>query len=171
VGILDTEKVTKALWNGLNDRKRISHNLLKNDWVRVVETKDGKRIIVINIPRARRPQRPVYVGENPMTGTYRRNYEGDYLCDAETVKRMLAEQVEDARDAKIAPGFALRDLDGESVRAYRSQFRDVRPTHPWNDHDDTEFLRCIGGWGRDRQNTEFEGPTIAGLLMFGTLRP
>src|ERR1035438_5387732 len=31
------------------------------------------------VPRANRRQRPVYVGQNPINGTYRRNYEGDYL--------------------------------------------------------------------------------------------
>ena len=34
-----------------------------------------KSVLVMEIPRANRRQRPVYVGQNPINGTYRRNYE------------------------------------------------------------------------------------------------
>ncbi len=36
------------------------------------------------VPRAGREQRPVYVGRDPMTGTFRRNDEGDYRCKLST---------------------------------------------------------------------------------------
>ena len=61
--------------------------------VEVIEVQ-SKSVIRIQVPRARRLQRPVYTGQNPLTGTYRRNYEGYYRCDEETVKRMIAEQVD-----------------------------------------------------------------------------
>jgi hypothetical protein len=35
---------------------------------------------MIKIPRATRSQGPIYIEQNPLTGTYRRNYEGDYNC-------------------------------------------------------------------------------------------
>ena len=82
---------------------------------------------------------------------------------------MMAEQVEDERDARLLEGYGFDDLDLTTLNAYRNQFKATRPDHPWLDLDDREFLRCIGGWTRDRQSGR-EGPTLAGLLMFGKLR-
>ncbi len=167
-GIADVSRLQKTLWDALNDRDQISVNLLGRQDVEVVEVA-ATQVLRIRVPRARRAQRPVYVGRNPLIGTYRRNYEGDYRCDEETVRRMLAEQVEDARDARLLDGFDERDLDDATLRAYRNQFRAARPDHPWGDLDDRAFLRMIGGWTQDR-TTGKEGLTLAGLLMFGGFR-
>ena len=51
-------------------------NILSNKDVYTREV-DGKRIIVINVPRAQRFDRPVYLDGNTFN-TYRRNGEGDY---------------------------------------------------------------------------------------------
>ncbi|MGH2532185.1 MAG: ATP-binding protein, partial [Thermomicrobiales bacterium] len=167
-GISEPDRVLASLWNGLNDRDQVSANLLTDKMVSIVEV-EGKRVIEIRVPRAIRTQRPAFIGKNPLEGTYRRNYDGDYLCDHETVKRMLVEQVEDDRDGRLLEGFTLDDIDLSSFRAYRNQFRAAKPDHPWHDEDDKELLRLLGGWRRDRQTGD-EGLTIAGLLMFGMLR-
>lgn len=168
-GIRDTPKVVKALWDGLNNRQIVNVNLLRNEHVQVIPT-DGGAVIRIDVLRATREQRPVHVGPNPLTGTYRRNYEGDYRCDEETVRRMLAERIEDSRDSRLLEGFSLADLDAETIKVYRVQFRTRKPDHPWNDLETPEFLRSLGAWSIDR-STGKEGLTIAGLLMFGRLRP
>jgi predicted HTH transcriptional regulator len=167
--IRDTSKVVKALWDGANNRQVVSENLLQNKDVQVLHV-EGAHIIRVNVPRASRDQRPVHIGENPLTGAYRRNYEGDYRCDKETVRRMLAERIEDSRDSRLLDGFAMGDLDTDTVKVYRIQFRTRKPDHPWNDLETVEFLRSLGAWGRDRQTGE-ESVTLAGLLMFGRLRP
>jgi ATP-dependent DNA helicase RecG len=167
IGIGNSDRLLKTLWDRLNNRQQISINLLTDKMVEVIEVQN-KQVIRIAIPRARRSQRPVYVGQNPFTGTYRRNYEGDYLCDKETVKRMLAEQVEEERDARLLENYGFDDIDQNTLKAYRNQFKATKPDHPWLDLDDQEFLRSIGGWGQDRQ-TGSQGLTIAGLLMFGKL--
>ena len=169
IGIIDPSRVIDQLWSSLNNREKVSINILKDEMVSVV-THDGKQFIRIIVPPARREQKPVYVGKNPLTGTYRRNFSGDYLCDESTVKRMIAEQVEESRDAKLLSHFNEADLDGNTLRSYRNRFRSTKPTHPWNSLDDHEFLRSIGGLIRDRASGE-EGLTLAGLLMFGKLRP
>jgi len=120
-GIAVPERVLKALWDGLNNRQRISINLLTDKMVEVIEIQ-GKQVIRIQVPRARRAQRPVYVGQNPLTGTYRRNYEGDYLCDEETIKRMLAEQVEEVRDARLLENYGFDDIEPNTLKAYRNQY-------------------------------------------------
>jgi predicted HTH transcriptional regulator len=164
-GIVDVARVQKALWDSLNNRQRVSANLLADANVEVRDF-DGTRVILVHVPRATRRQRPVYVGENPMTGTYVRNFEGDYRCDEETVRRMLAERVEDSRDERILQHYSVDDLDPSSFARYRNHFKAKKPDHPWNGEDDREFLRLIGGWRRDRESNN-GGLTSAGLLMFG----
>lgn len=169
IGIAEPGRVIDQLWSNLNNREKVSINTLQDDDVSV-GTHEGKQYIRIVVPPARREQKPVYVGKNPLTGTYRRNFSGDYVCDESTVKRMIAEQVEESRDAKLLPHFTENDLDNSTLRAYRNRFSSTKPTHPWNNYDDREFLRSIGGLTRDRASGE-EGLTLAGLLMFGKLRP
>ncbi|MBA2670203.1 MAG: putative DNA binding domain-containing protein [Gemmatimonadetes bacterium] len=169
VGIRDPRRVTKTLWDNLNNRQIISHNLLRDNDVEVRPCQEVTHpLVLITIPPATRRQRPVYVGENPITGTFRRNFEGDYRCDEATVRRMLAEAVQDTRDADALPGFGFEDLDGESMAAYRNLFRSSKPGHPWLALDDQELLRRLGGWVRERESGR-EGLTLAGLLMFGQL--
>jgi ATP-dependent DNA helicase RecG len=167
-GIGDPPHVLKSLWDGLNNPQQISVNLLNDRMVDVIEVQ-SKQVIRIQVPRASRAQRPVYKGQNPLKGTYRRNYEGDYLCDEETVRRMMAEQVENVRDSRLPEEkYGFDDLDENTLKVYRNQFKATKPTHPWLDLDDREFLRSLGGWRRDRQTGD-EGLTLAGLLMFGKL--
>ncbi len=167
IGIANPDKVITDFWNTVNSKEKVSSNLLENSDVEVIDV-DGKSLIRIHIPQASRKSRPVYINNNPMMGTYQRFNEGDHKCDDETIKRMLAEQVEDARDGQLLTGYDLSDLEMESVQAYRQQFKASRATHPWNDLDTIEFLRCIGAWKKDRSTGE-EGLTLAGLLMFGKL--
>lgn len=73
-GIGDSPRVLKSLWDGLNNRQQVSVNLLNDQMVEVIEVQ-SQSVIRIQVPRARRSQRPVYIGQNPLKGTYRRNYE------------------------------------------------------------------------------------------------
>lgn len=101
VGVTDIEKVRTDLFNQLSDRDKVSVNLLSEEDVQVV-VMDGKDVLAIHIPPATRKQKPVYLGKNPMGGkTYVRLHEGDRVCDEETVKRMLAEQLNDSRDNEV----------------------------------------------------------------------
>lgn len=168
VGIENVDKVRTELFNNLNNRQKVSINLLTDD--RVQEwTVNRKTLLIVNIPRATREQRPVYLTTNPLNGnTFRRLNEGDRPLPDEDIKRLLAEQVEDSRDDRILRNFNLNDLDAESLRAYRQVFANRDPGHPWNTLDDQEFLRQLGGWRRDRETGE-AGLTLAGLLMFGQM--
>lgn len=168
-GIQDVAKVRKELFDGLNNRQKISANLLSDRSVQefVIE---GKTLLAVEIPRAPRTQRPVFLTTNPLDGhTYRRSNDGDRHVPDLEVKRMLAEQVEDSRDDRILQGYDLDDLCIETFRAYRQVFANREPAHPWNALDDIEFLKQLGGWRKDRHSGE-SGLTLAGLLMFGWMR-
>ncbi len=167
-GIVELAKVQKALWDNLNNPKAVSINLLSNEHVDVI-TVDQKSVLRIVVPRAPRKQQPVFLGTNPLSGTFRRGHAGDYKAPEEVVRRMLAEQVEDVRDMRILAGpLGLGEIDRGTLKRYRQVYRNGAPVHPWNQLDDLEFLRQIGAHRRDRE-TGMEGLTAAGILMFGQL--
>ncbi len=165
IGLADIERVRKAIWDNLHNRKQISVNLLAEHHVSPVEI-GGKTVLRVEVPRATRQVKPVHLGSNPLGGTYLRRYEGDYQADDETVRRMLAERVEDSRDEKVLRGFDIDDLDMDSLAAYRNRFSAVKPGHVWLDLTLPEFLERIGGFGRNREEG-YSGLRLAGLLMFG----
>lgn len=88
VGIDDPVYMLEQIWAILGDKNRISCNILSEQDVQI-ETVDGKQILFINVPRAHRKDKPVYIGGDPFTGTYRRNGDGDYHCTKEQVQAML----------------------------------------------------------------------------------
>lgn len=165
-GIANVAKVRRELFDSLNNRQKVSANLLTDAHAREVVL-EGRTLLVIEIPRATRKERPVHLTTNPFAGhTYRRLNDGDRPLPDDEVKRMLAEQVEDSRDDRILRGFEFGDLCMETFRAYRQVFANREPAHPWNALEDLDFLRKIGGWRKDRETGE-SGLTLAGLLMFG----
>ena len=166
-GISKLQKLKDDLWSTLNDPKKISTNLLQEKHVKTVEI-DGCSLIQISIPQANRKQKPVYINNNPLTGTYKRRNSGDFRCDKETVKRMMAEQVEESRDTELLKGYGIEDIDFESFNAYRQVYTNREPDHPWNQLEPLLFLNKMGAWRKDR-DTGAGSLTRAGLLMFGQL--
>lgn len=165
-GIPKPQRIKQDLFNIANNTNKVSFNLLTDRNVNTV-TIEGKTLVVVTVPPAHRKQKPVYLNGNPFRGnTYRRLHDGDRPCDDESVKRMLAEQVEDERDSRILPGFGMEDIELDSMLAYRQMLRTAKPGHIWLEEDDAGFLKRLKGWRRDRQTGE-EGLTLAGLLMFG----
>ena len=165
-GVPDAAQLRTMLWGQLNDRSKVSRNLLNDADVRTVEDQ-GRQFVLVQIRRAERRERPVYVGSNPLTGTYRRAEEGDYRCTEDEVRRMLADQSETPADAQIVEHFSLADFDVETVKQYRNRFASRSPDHAWLLQDDTGLLTKLGALRRDRGSGQ-EGATVAGLLMFGT---
>ncbi|HQT03914.1 MAG TPA: putative DNA binding domain-containing protein [Thiotrichales bacterium] len=164
-GLSNATKLKTDLFNDLNNLQKVSTNLLNDQNVKEI-TIDGKTILVIEIPAATRKQKPVYLNGNPLGNTYRRLHDGDRTCSEENVKRMLAEQIEDERDARILVGFGIEDIDLESLRIYRQMLKDEKPGHPFLEQSDFDFLGSLRAWRKDRSTGE-AGLTLAGLLMFG----
>ena len=164
-GIGNPTKMRQDFWNLVNNRQKVSLNLLTNSDVSV-KTMTDRHVLVIRVPRAGRRQRPVYVGQNPLTGTHRRDNEGDYHCSEDEVRRMFSDASTEPVDSRILEHFSLDDLDATSIDQYRNRFSAFRPGHVWLDESTTGFLLKLGAW-RAEKSTGREGPTIAGMLMFG----
>lgn len=168
-GVDNPDKVLDEFWTSVNNLQKVSCNLMRECWVKLVAI-DGCTLLQIYVPAASRTQKPVYLNNNPLTGTYKRLNSGDMRLTEEAVKRMLAEQVEDSRDTRLMRGFTLEDLDADSINAFRQLFRAYKADHPWLALDDLPLLQRLGCWYKDRGTGE-EGLTLAALIMFGQHRP
>lgn len=162
----DIDKLKKDLWSGLANKNTISINLLNNADVRTLKF-GNSNLLIVRVPRASRDQRPVHIGHDPYSGTYRRGYEGDFKCTRTEVQRMFADaDITRTTDKRILKGYSFNDIDKESVRQYRQLFNIAKPDHVWSTLDDLDFLKRLGAYRRDRTTGE-EGFTVAGILMFG----
>ncbi len=159
------EKLVQELWENLNNPFKVSVNILSGKNVSI-ENVDGKRIIVITVPRALRYDKPVYIGGNAQSGTYRRNGEGDYRCPDEEIEAMLRDAALKTPDMRVLENSGLDALDIDSVHRYRRRMHQCRPEHVWERSDDDSFLYNLGAVGRGGDGKLH--PTAAGLLMFGT---
>ena len=165
VGVDNADKIVKDFWNTINSNK-VSHNILRDEDVSVVEF-DGRRIVSIQVPQANWRNKPVYLNDNMFRGTFRRNHEGDYHCTEEQVRAFIRDANDEGNDGLLMEHYGMDDVDANTLRQYRSEFRDVNKDHIWNGYDDKSFLRSFGAYIVDRENGK-EGLSLAGLLMFGT---
>ena len=163
-GVGDASKMLKTLWDTINSDK-VSRNILLDSDVECVEY-EGKTLIVVHVPMANYTVRPIYINKNIIGGTFKRNYEGDYHCTDDEVKSMLRDANENGNDGALVENYGMDDIDLPTLQAYRNRFEVRNVDHAFNQLDNKEFLRNLGGYTLDR-NTGREGLTIAGLMMFG----
>ncbi len=161
---VDVEKLQKDFWNMVNNRQKISANIVTQSMVKP-EVLDGKNILVVRVPRAERTARPVYVGMDPKSGTFRRNHEGDYHCSLDEMSLMFRDAAYVTQDAKVLDKMDMSVFCKDTVKGYRNFFRSTHANHLWNNEDDEMFLRKIGAIGIGEDGKYH--PTAAGLLMFG----
>jgi ATP-dependent DNA helicase RecG len=88
-GIPNPRRVVDELHAGLNDSKLVSANILCIDSIGIIEI-EGKSIIHINVPKAPLYLRPIYIGNDPLMGTYVRSGEADLRLDPDRVRLIQA---------------------------------------------------------------------------------
>jgi predicted HTH transcriptional regulator len=163
-GVTNASAMLKEFWDTINSNK-VSRNILTDDDVKAVDI-EGKIVICIRVPRANYIDKPIYVNENPLKGTFKRNHEGDYHSTESELKAMFRDSSDEGNDGILLEYYTMDDIDANALRGYRQIFRDTNPEHVWSECDDKEFLRNMGGYKIDRKTGD-EGLTMAGLLMFG----
>ena len=164
IDLPDPEKLIKDFWEIVNNANKVSTNILSDKNV-TIEDIDGKRIVAIRVPRAQRGDKPVYIDGNPLSGSYRRNGEGDYKCTKEEVQAMMRDAAIKTQDMLVLENMELDAFDYDSVKRYRIRMKTYRPGHDWEELEDSEFLYKLGAIGRSGDGKMH--PTAAGLLMFG----
>jgi len=163
VGVDDAHKILTDFWNIVHGDKVSAVVVYERD-VRI-ESVGGRQIVVVEVPRADRSDKPVYVGEDVYKGTFRRNGEGDYRCSREDVTAMIRDSCAETADATVLDELDVSDLDQDSLRRYRILFDNLRPGHIWGRLEDEAFLVKIGAAKKLRDGSVH--PTLAGLVCFG----
>lgn len=107
-GVSDPEKLREDFWNTINSQK-VNANILVDDDVYVIEN-ENVALLVIHVPRADYTTRPVYKGDNPFKGTYKRNHEGDYHAKEYEVRAMIRDQSSEGNDNTILEGFTIEGM-------------------------------------------------------------
>ena len=164
VSVKNPDQRIKDFWNTINSNK-VSGNILVDSDVGSCVV-NGATVIWIKVPQANYKQRPVYINDNPMKGSFKRNYEGDYHCTEEEVKSMLRDANDSGYDGGLLIGYTMDDIDMQALRSYRIEFEHHNPVHVWNGVDDLTFMKNMSGYAVDR-STGKGWLTTAGLLMFG----
>lgn len=164
-GLDNAAKLRKDFWDTINNKNKVSTNLLTDNDVEIFEESNGI-IMVIHVPKAKREQKPIYINGDMFSGTFRRNWEGDYHCGRSEVLAMLRDQPEETADMKILQDMPLDVLNSETVRAYRNRHMAYRTEHVWERLSDEEYLERIGAAKLSVRDHTLH-PTAAGLLMFG----
>lgn len=165
VGVKDPPKIIKEMWDAINNREKVSANILCESDIAGVDV-EGKTIILINVPRASKDRRPVYINGSVENGTFKRNGEGDYHCSREEIDEMVRDAGSRSPDSVVISGLSIDDFEQSSIESFRNIMVSVRPGSRWNKEPRDEFLRLIGA--ADRGEDGIIRPTLAGLLMFGS---
>ena len=164
VGVSAVDKMIADIWNAANNPQRVSANVLFNHQVYKVRC-GSKVVVVVEVPRAERTERPVYVGRDVFRGTFRRNGEGDYHCSQEAVEAMIRDKCPETADCCLLEDMTITDLNQESIARYRLMFSQSKPEHAWARIPDEEFLVKIGAAKKDSKGVV--RPMLAGLICFG----
>ena len=142
-GLKDASKLRKDFFDTINNKKKVSINLVQEEDV-VDYTYNDDVILVITVPRATREVKPVYINDDMFGGTFKRNWEGDYHCTRREVLAMLRDQPEETPDMKVLEDYSISDFDQESIRSYRIVYNTHHSGHPWTKDPDDIFLVKIG---------------------------
>ena len=97
IDIAYPEEMIDDLFEGLNNRKLVSTNILSKDDV-TVELADGKHIIVIRVPRADDAHYPVYINGDPVGGAYFRLGEADHRSNSPNLTAAELAEIKDFRE-------------------------------------------------------------------------
>ena len=163
-GVEDADKIIQDLWNSINNTQKVSANILFNRQVYAVDCNE-KTVVVVEVPRALRENKPVFTGSNPYTGSFRRNGEGDYRCREESVDAMIRDKCRETADCRLIDTLRISDLNQETLQRYRNLFKQWRPADLTVDADNEEFLCRHGVAQRDEKG--IVRPLLAAVLMFG----
>ena len=91
VPLFDPQELVDEFWAMANNPAVVSTNILHKEDVQILHSA-GNPVVAIFVPRASFRQRPVYIGEDPFSGTYYRKGEGDCRSPRHEVEAMLRDR-------------------------------------------------------------------------------
>ena len=164
-GVEDAKALVQDIHSTLNNVNKVSKNILNSDAIHT-QIFEGKEIIIIEIPRANREDKPIFINNDLFGGTYRRSDEGDYHCTKEEVQLMVRDASSHPLDLHLLDEMDLSVLCSDTITRYRRKLELLKPTLSWNNLSDELFLYRLHAVGKSAEDGRYH-PTVAGLLMFG----
>lgn len=163
-GVANPDQMIQDIENLMRDRTKISFNVAGNGdiWK---ESVGDKSLVVIRVRRVPRRHRPVYINGDP-NKAFVRNGEGDAGCSEEEIDRMKRDASPSRADLRVLSYLTIDDFDFDAVSRYRELSGERRPSLANHRLDTKAYLQSIEAWRIDREE-HIEGPTVAGILMFG----
>ena len=68
-GVEEVNNILKDFWNTINNSEKVSCNILNDDCLEIMKA-ENRMLIIVNVPNANRKDKPIYINNNPITGTY-----------------------------------------------------------------------------------------------------
>ncbi len=165
-GLENIAQQLKNLTANINSIEKASVNVSADPGMISDMELNGRRVIVLRVPKATAEQKPVYLNRNT-SKTYFRQHESDVLCPESMVQQMLRDKSADSPTSRLVPYTTLDCIDSETWKQYYDRFRFLRGEHAWTQMDQRTLLQRLGAYIVDHATGQ-EGLSLAGLLMFGT---
>ena len=165
-GIDNPDAAEKQFWDTINNPQKVSCNILSNNDFNTITTEDGKTVFIIHVPRAMLELRPVYINNDIINGSFKRNHEGDYHMTKEEVSKMLRDACPYSYDQKVYDELPLSVLSDDTITKFRRYHEGHKENHPWSKLPKEQYLLMIGA-AAFSESDSVAHPTMAGLLMFG----
>ncbi|MBQ7727898.1 MAG: putative DNA binding domain-containing protein [Clostridia bacterium] len=163
VGVDNSPKMKKEILDLANNRNKVSVNLLDDSSVTILEALPGLQIIKVTVPRAPSINRPVFINDN-IKNTYKRDYEGDYLCSPEQIQSMMLDQGFASYDFRRNEfGITASDVDTETYKAFADELSYYTKDAKFASMNKEELLDKLGLLS-DVNGTKYL--TNAGVLLF-----
>ena len=143
-GVEEVNNILKDFWNTINNSEKVSCNILNDDCLEIMKA-ENRMLIIVNVPNANRKDKPIYINNNPITGTYKRYHDGDYRCNKKEIQVLFSESTEESKDEIILNEFNINSIDKETLESYRKRFKSGK-------------LKTIRRWtirGKKKNNNEF----------------
>lgn len=77
-GVEEANNILKDFWNTINNSEKVSCNILNDDCVEIMKV-ENRMLLIVNVPNANRKDKPIYINNNPITGTYKRYHDGETI--------------------------------------------------------------------------------------------
>ncbi|MGY0836608.1 AlbA family DNA-binding domain-containing protein [Aerococcus urinaeequi] len=165
VGIKAPYKMKDDLFNTLNNKQKVSTNVISEDDVIIYTLSNGLAILVIKVKEASYHQKPVYLNNNPQQA-YERFGEGDRKLSIEKYKALVVGSHE-ITDNELLKGFDLTDLNENDLELYRESLLEQTNNTKYSTITHRDMLIEIGALKKDRQGDGEYHLTTGGLLFFG----
>lgn len=160
--IENPQLIKEEILKNLNNEKEVSCNLLQKENIYEMKLLE-KTIIIIEVPRAKRHQKPIYLKNNPYLHTYIRKDFRNKVCTQDEVNAMIRENYPYDYDHRILEDYDEKDIDFKALHDYMQQYK---RRQEFSICDEKDFLLNIGAYAIDKKYQK-EGLTVAGALMFG----